>query len=165
MLKNAKLRTKLIAGFLAIAALATIIGITGYFGLNKSSQHIENIGLNKMPAIRYVLMLNGLQAGIRSAERIIYNPLYSLQDRKEQYQILEKAWKEVDEIWANYEKLSRCEEIDKLWQAISPVWAQWKKNHFENMKLVYEKDRLEENNREQNQEKIKEIEKKISGNR
>ena len=50
-MKNIRIGTKLIGGFLLVALLALLLGMVGFLGINELSEDLEDFGSNRIPAL------------------------------------------------------------------------------------------------------------------
>jgi len=68
-----KIRTKLIASFIVVAAICAAVGGMGILGLNKTTSSVEEIGVVRLPSVQslQVIKLGGLE--IRESLRTMLN--------------------------------------------------------------------------------------------
>lgn len=144
MLKKMKLGTKILGGFVIMAAIATVIGLWGYFSLDKSEKSINSIGNNAMPAVRYLMAINVAANKIWVGERGLANVKMTADPavRKAQYVWMDDNWKSAEENWRSYEALPRSSVEDQNWRDFASLWQSWKTEHAKVRQQAEEYDRM-----------------------
>jgi methyl-accepting chemotaxis protein len=141
MLSKFKLATKLTGGFVIVALIGVLIGVTGLLGLGGALKGLNEIGEDCLPSVSSLLRISESQNRIWVGERGLTNP--RMRDtRREQYTLLDKAWKESEDAWKLYEPLPRARDEDDLWKKFTPLWDDWKKAHQTVRSLAEEEDKL-----------------------
>jgi methyl-accepting chemotaxis protein len=135
-----KLHTKLIGGFLIVAAVTLFVGALGYFNVKKLGSALYEVGAIRLPSIQGLALINEAQTCVDSAENALLCEDLDEQARKEQYQRIAEAWKRVDEGLKTYEPLPQTTEEEKTWKEFVPAWQAWKKDHETYMQLCKEYD-------------------------
>jgi hypothetical protein len=69
MFKNLRLGTKIIAGFLAVTAIAGVMGIVGYAGMNQIMAQTDEIMGNRFPSVQSLLIMSEAQNAVLAGER------------------------------------------------------------------------------------------------
>ena len=138
-MKNMKLSTKLIGGFVIVAVIAAIIGGVGLWSLNAAKIARDEIAWVFLPGIDALGTMNEALTAISRAERIL-----CLEKDAEiinrQYVRLEAAWKHVNEGWKIYEPLPHSPDEAVLWKKLLQSWDIWKKSHQDVISLVKKGD-------------------------
>ena len=138
-MKNMKLSTKLIGGFVIVAVIAAIIGSVGFWSLNAAKIARDEIAWVFLPGIYALGTMNEAVTAISRAERIL-----CLEKDAEiinrQYVRLEAAWKHVNEGWKIYEPLPHSPDEAVLWKKLLQSWDIWKKSHQDVISLVKKGD-------------------------
>jgi methyl-accepting chemotaxis protein len=144
MLRGLKLRTKIIAGFLLVTAIAGLMGIVGYQGMGRMMLVVNNELLGKgLPSIRNILVLKEAQQAVLVGERgLIIRRMMDPAIRKAQYAYRDAALKRAQESWKEYAALPRTVEEEALWKEFVSRWEQWRTGHQQVVALSLEKDRL-----------------------
>lgn len=123
-MEHLTLRTKLIGGFLLMALITLLVGYGGLSGLLKVTGHLQNIENKNMPGIENLLIINRAQAAIKASELALLNQQLDTQ-RQRQYQIMDRAWKDVKQAWKIYAALHKTEQEQRLWMEFIPAWNSW----------------------------------------
>jgi methyl-accepting chemotaxis protein len=129
-MKNLTLKAKLFAGFGCVAAITLLVGIIGYYGLVKTSNAIEDIGLVRLPSMDSLMVISEAQTAITSAQRTILIPeVYKSSGGIErENKNIASAWERVDKALKIYEPLSQTNEEAAVWKQFQPAWEAWKKD-------------------------------------
>lgn len=144
MLRGMKLRTKIIAGFLLVTAIAGLMGIVGYLGMGRV-MFMMNTGLlgKGLPSIQNILVLKEAQQAVLVGERgLLVRRMMDPPIRKAQYAYCDAALKRAQESWKAYAALPRTAEEEALWKEFVPRWEQWRTGHQKVVALSMEKDLL-----------------------
>ena len=143
MLKNVKIGTKLIIAFCAVIAIAVIIGLAGYWGMNGIMKGTDELAEVCMPSVETLLIISEAQTAIAKGEVELANRrLVTPEIRKAVYDSIEDAWKRADEHWKEYESLPKSREEEAIWKQFVSEWGLWKADHQKIMDLAREKDKL-----------------------
>ena len=143
MLKNVKLGVKIIISFGLMMAIAMIIGLVGYRGMNNVMKGTDELAEVCLPSVEHLfLMSKAHQAIARGELELINRRLTNPEIRKAAYENIEAAWKEVDEAVKTYDSLPKSPEETSLWKQLTTEWEQWKSGHIKVMNLSQAKDRL-----------------------
>ena len=134
-----KLSVKLIGSFLIVAAIATIIGVTGFWGMREAQEAQDEVAAVRLPSVYGLQVVNEAQTAIQRYERVL---VYEKDPEivKRQFSQLEEAWTRVQRGWKIYEPLPQTQEEEKLWKEFVPKWDAWKKVHQEVVELTKKGD-------------------------
>ena len=128
-MKNISLKARLI-GLLLVALLAMLmVGITGWLGLEKTSESVMEIGKVRLPSVLGLELINEGQTAVRSNNRSV---AFFENDYKAQAEFAkviknrEEVWKRIDEGWKLYEPLPQSKEEAELWTQFVREWDDWK---------------------------------------
>jgi methyl-accepting chemotaxis protein WspA len=135
MLNNLTLRKQLNAAFIFMATIVLVVALVGWTGNMRLSQRISQIGDRVFPATVAMWKVNEGQTQIQSSERSLLNPGASLEIRQKELTRIENAWKQINEGFSEYEKISRNAEEEKLYKEFQPLWQAWIETHQEYLKL------------------------------
>ena len=142
-MKNIKIRTKLLAGFILVAILSGIVGWVGYHGLKGVQAAQDEISENRLPALQSLMQLSLSQKSVWIAERGLINRRMMTKDiRKAQYEYIDNAFLLADSAWKVYESLSLTKQEKEIWTNFIPQWNNWKKEHQNVVDISIEKDKL-----------------------
>ena len=141
MLDNVKIGPKLTGGFLVVAVLAAVVGLTGYLSADLLMKHLDEIAQTRLSGVRSLLVLQESQNAVLAGERGLLNRRMFTDPkvRQAQFDYIEDAWRRADQAWAIYEPLPKSTEEAQVWKEFVPVWAAWKNAHLAMMKQSGEK--------------------------
>jgi methyl-accepting chemotaxis protein len=128
MLKNLRIGTKLVASFLAVAAIALVIGVVGYRATGDLGEHLAEVADVRLPSVLGLEIMNEAQTAIQRAERTLLLPL-DAETRTAQHAQLRGSWASAERGWKIYEPLPQTREEEELWRRFVPAWGAWKKVH------------------------------------
>ncbi|MBI5593658.1 MAG: MCP four helix bundle domain-containing protein [Deltaproteobacteria bacterium] len=138
-MKNMKLSTKLIGGFVIVAVIAAIIGVVGFWSLNVAKTAQDDAAAVFLPSIYGLEVMNEAQTAILLAERTLCYEK-DAEIVKRQNNNLDAAWKRVDEGWKIYEPLRQTADEEVVWKKLVQEWGGWKKSHQDVISLVKKGD-------------------------
>ena len=125
-------------GFGLVAVIALMLGLTGYYGATQSSQSIMEIGENRLPSLKALLVISEAQTAVDSGENVLLSPILDAKGREAQHQRFVAAKQRADAAWKIYEPLPQTPEEEATWKLFAPAWAQWEKDHDDYVKQVRE---------------------------
>ncbi len=115
MLANMSLKFKLIGSFCIVALLLCVVGVVGYQGTAGGRAQINQIGTVEFPSLASLTEIQDGQMKVRLLCNAILNPVYPA-DRKAVYRgDIANYWKQIDEGWAEYDKLPKPPELALAW--------------------------------------------------
>ncbi|MFA6241266.1 MAG: methyl-accepting chemotaxis protein [Candidatus Hydrogenedentales bacterium] len=120
-----KLGTKLMVSFLAIAAVAAIIGGIGVYNLNSLDNSLMTIGETSMPSVQALLTITNKMEVQRTANRALMSVHTPKDARNRATQSRDNALKEMLAQWEVYEKLERSPEQQKMWDDFKTAFKPW----------------------------------------
>jgi methyl-accepting chemotaxis protein len=139
-LKNVKIGTKLIGGFIIVAIIATIIGFVGYRGTQKAASS-QNLAMEDiLPGIQAISSLSDAQMSIDDEDNALLAVNATTEMRNESYQRIIDFKKSADEAWKIYEQLPKTTEESDLWKEFGSAWEAWWIQNEEYIKLVHNYD-------------------------
>ncbi|MBX7117673.1 MAG: MCP four helix bundle domain-containing protein, partial [Gemmatimonadaceae bacterium] len=120
MLERYRIGTKLTGGFIVVAAMVILVGLTGIYSMRRLHAAADEIGSGAMPAQRALSRVEvGLQ-GMRRSELALLSSKASADEIAYQANLedLDRALKEdLDAGIGSYEPLARDAVEDSLWHA------------------------------------------------
>ncbi len=125
-----KIGTKLIGSFVVVAAICGIVGGIGYYGLSKTADSIEEIGVVRLPSIQSLQIVKQGGTAIRVAQNALLDsnniePAFI----EGQFANIAQAREEYEAAWKVYEPLPQTPEETELWKQFVPAWEQWRKEN------------------------------------
>jgi methyl-accepting chemotaxis protein len=142
-LKNVKIGTKLIGGFLIVALIAAIIGFVGYNGMSKIGKSQDDVATVLLPSIQALLTIDEAQTAIIAGERGLVNEkMMNREVRQAQYKYIADAFERADVAWKIYEPLPQSADETVEWKEFVPLWKKWKNEVQKTIQLSEEKDKM-----------------------
>ena len=135
---NLKIGTRLLTGFGTIAAIALALGLTGYYGAVNSSRTVMEVGTNRLPSLKALLIISEAKTAVDSAENALLSPSLDVTGRESQYQRFADAKQSADEARKIYEPLPQTPEEAIVWKEFVPAWDRWWQDHEDYVKRVRE---------------------------
>ncbi len=119
-MKNLKIGAKLIIGFGAVTLFLLITGITGFLGVYNLEESISNIGLNRIPDLRNLLLINRERWTIRSQTLDVWT-YENVPDSQNEYRKIldqkDKSQKIVEEALSDFLKVERQSDRGRMLSA------------------------------------------------
>lgn len=126
-----RLSTKLISGFLLVAAIATIIGLVGFFSVRTMKDNINDIGMVQLPSIEGLSLVKANLTAIKGAVASLTNPNLSGEDRANLIKSVEQARAGYKKGMDIYEPLPQTQEGAAVWKETVAAIDEWKKANNE----------------------------------
>jgi methyl-accepting chemotaxis protein len=142
MFQKIRLSVKLISGFLAVAALATSIGLVGFFSLRTMRTHVNNIGGVYLPSVQDLSQIKASLEELCWSLSNLLNPNLSEQERQEQYARIDAARQEYGKAAEAYEALPQSREESEAWQQLKTAIADWRKMNEKSLSSCHNLDKL-----------------------
>ena len=140
-MKNLKIGVKLVGGF---SAVALIVLVVGYFGLNGSSRlgrAVSNIADDALPSVASLYQVSVGMNQIDGQENLLLVTSTSASERKSLYGSFDPAKKQIDDGRMVYEPIARGTEEDTAWKKFVGAYDTWWKDHLELLRLFTEYDK------------------------
>ena len=133
-MNNLSIRLKLIMLVLFLSIALVVVGLVGNYGIQKTSESIDQIGSTRLPSIVGLSIINEGQTAIRLANRdmLLYQNDYNAQAKfAEIIKNKQKIFERIDKGWAIYEPLPQEPEEAEVWREFVPAWNLWKQGQLE----------------------------------
>ncbi len=133
-MNNLSIRLKLIMLVLFLSIALVVVGLVGNYGIQKTSESIDQIGSTRLPSIVGLSIINEGQTAIRLANRdmLLYQNDYNAQAKfAEIIKNKQKIFERIDKGWAIYEPLPQEPEEAEVWREFVPAWSLWKQGQLE----------------------------------
>ncbi len=130
-----KIDRKLMGGFMVLALMTMIVGLTGWAGLKQIEKAHRELVAVEFPSILGLTNLLKTQRNIQGCERVL---LYEKDPEiiRQQHQTLAESWVNAEQAWQSYESLPHSPTESQTWQDLIPRWHEWKATHQQIMGLV-----------------------------
>ncbi|MHC4487828.1 MAG: methyl-accepting chemotaxis protein [Planctomycetota bacterium] len=145
------IRKKLIWSFLAMAVITEVLGVVGYYGVNKGAVSIRKMGSIRLPSMQSILAISGGQTAIDAAEKTLLCRNIDLAARSQEYGSIEAIWQRVENARKTYQSLPHTDKETVVWNKVVLAWNEWKKDHEEYIRLSKEYDKYVESEAKANQ--------------
>ena len=139
---NVTTKSKLICGFLTVAAITACVGGIGYWGVHRLTANVHEVGEVRLPSIDALRTIKGRAENIRGTLRTLAMPNLSPEMRQRQVKNMEAAREAYEAAWAKYEPLPQTPEEAKLWGEFVPAWEAWRGENNKVLDLFTQFDRL-----------------------
>ncbi len=135
--KSMTIGKKLTAAFLGVAAIALIIGIVGYVGIERTRSNLHNVGINRIPDLQHLAVLNTQRMAIRAQTFDVWTQKDTQHDVavdayrriREQRQA---SWRAVDEAMAALKSVPRQSERGRdLMARLDQQYQAWRDGYEE----------------------------------
>jgi methyl-accepting chemotaxis protein WspA len=143
MMQNKSLESRLFTGFMFVGIIVLIVGIIGWTGNARLSGHIKSLSTNSIPSILGLWKVNEGQTQIESSERALLDVELNIPGREAELARIQRAWKQIDEGFKQYEPAPRTEEEQKVYQQLLTAWGKWKQDHEDLLKINQEYQSLD----------------------
>ncbi|WP_045222033.1 MCP four helix bundle domain-containing protein, partial [Desulfonatronum thioautotrophicum] len=109
-MKNIRIGVKLVGGFVIVALITLILGILGWYGIDKLSDDMEYIGTNRIPDLQALAVLNTQRMVIRAQTLDVLVQENDPNLTSEMQRIMaerRQSWNLVDEAWHTFSSIPR----------------------------------------------------------
>lgn len=140
-MKNMKLGTKIMLGFMAVAMITLALGILGYYGAVKNNQTIEEIGDVRLPSVENLFEIKQNAENIRGTLRTLALPGLPVEMRQRQFDNLARARENYEKALKAYESLPQTPDLAALWKDFLSAWNAWQEEVRKAIELCKQVDR------------------------
>ena len=150
-ISSMSLRTKLFGGFSLGALVTAIIGTIGFMTISGLKTDIEDIGLNNLPSVMSLNIINEAQTAVDGAENALLYQGNSDEDVAALFKKFDAIEKRVADALKIYDPLPRDANEEAMYRDFKETWAKWWADHLTYVGLVkaYRADRTDENYKKQ----------------
>lgn len=135
-----KIRTKLIAGFLAVALIVAAVGVIGYNATNRMYNVLGEFTGRRLPSVQALLVISEAQTAIDdSVNRIVLNATHGI-EYKEQLKNIEDTLTKADSEWEIYAAMPTTKEEEKIKGDFLTFWNVWKSSIDDFVELANQYD-------------------------
>ncbi len=129
MFSTLTVRTKILA-LLAVAVVALLVVVfIAFAGLKTQGEMLNELGKNRMPSVRALMVINEGQTALRSSSRHIDSMGMFPEDANEiaaEVKRKQDVWSTVDAAWKTYDALPQEPEEADVWKTFVKQWETWK---------------------------------------
>lgn len=123
---NLSLRGKLLASFGAMVLLASALGFLGYRTADRSSRTVEELGLQRLPAVGAIKTIKEASGAVKEALMRMLNLDLAVEERQRATQIVADARARYGKAWEEFEALPHSTEEQAQWKALGEIWVTWR---------------------------------------
>jgi len=125
-MKNLKLGVKLIGGFSVVAAITLVVGLIGWWGVDKLDRDLTEIGDVRLPSIEELLKVELIMEEIMVVQRTMMTEQIDLEQRQRYMTRLQEHWRRLDQTWARFLELPATDEEVRLSKQFEQQLAEWR---------------------------------------
>jgi methyl-accepting chemotaxis protein len=135
MFAKMKTGTKILAGFGIAIVITIVVGVVGYWGINRVNYYADRTATIRLPSVENLQIVNEAQTAINAAENALLCKTLDDAGRQQRYERIKLAWDRADKAWKIYEPLPQTKEEEAKWKEFVPAWSEWKRDHEEYLRL------------------------------
>ena len=135
-MKTVSIKSKLLIAFIAVAILASIIGLVGYTGMQQVMKAQTEISDVRLPSIQSLLIISEAQTAVDAAENMLLARNATQAMRNNSYSRFDDAEDRFQEAWEIYEPLPQTVEEAKVWKEFVRAWGKWWDLHKTGVQLA-----------------------------
>ncbi len=121
-MKNLRLGTKLIGGFLIVALIVGVVGAIGWFGAVTLDNRIEEIGEVRLPSVSNLLVIEVEVFAIATAMRSLLSPRLPVEIREQQFANIESSRRRIGLAWDAFAVLPQTDDEAVMWNRFVPEY-------------------------------------------
>ncbi|WP_442940420.1 methyl-accepting chemotaxis protein [Nostoc sp.] len=129
MFKNMTLQIRLISSFLFMGLIVLTMALLGWFTTNGLNQYINILEKDSIPSVSGIWKINEGQTQIQSAERLLFDPEVTINERQGAIAQIQDAWKQINEGVKQYEETPLTEQEKKEYDILKEQLDAWKQAH------------------------------------
>lgn len=121
-----KISTKLISGFLLVAAICGVVGIAGFRGLGKVSDVVEELATVRMEGMNIISHINSEQLKIAENGAQLIQEGLALDRRLALYKEISDRFGKAEGLIVKFAELPKSAIEEQAWSEFTPAWSSWK---------------------------------------
>ncbi len=129
-MKDIKLLTKLIGGFVLVALIVVGVGYFGVTGVARLSGQLDAVGKVVFPSATNVLRMRLAMTEIHSAEQALLRKGIGDSERQSTYNEIGAAKKDIDAARQAYDSIPKSPSEKALWDRFNSTWDSWWNGHM-----------------------------------
>lgn len=137
-MKNLKLSSKLIGGFLVMAAILLVGGLVGFSGMTIVNGHLKDFVNVRVPETYQLSVIADQQQNVLAMEQALLIPetINNATEKEKRLKSIEESWNRADAAWKQYDQLPQTEEAVTAGKKLKMAWAGWRKADQEFVGLI-----------------------------
>ncbi|GAB6057735.1 methyl-accepting chemotaxis protein [Desulfonatronum parangueonense] len=141
-LANLNIGKKLGWGFGLLVGIAVLLGLVGHYGISRTEQALHDIGSHRLQGVTSLLEIKAEAEKLRGAQRILGIPGVSIQDRRQQYELMQVMNRRLLAAQEIFSSLDHDPRDAELWREFTTAWDAWQAESAIFMDLSREFDAL-----------------------
>ncbi len=129
MFKNMNLQARLTSSYLFMGSIVLVVALVGWFTNSQLSQQVDVLTRNHIPSISALWSINEGQTQIQSAERLLFDPQITKEERKRALAQIKKAWEQINEGFKQYEVTPLGQDEKEQYAKFKQNFTAWKQAH------------------------------------
>jgi len=142
-MKNLRLNTKLLGGFIVVAIITLAVGYLGWSGTNNLTGHLTAVGKQSLPSIQYLLTIQKNIESVLTAQNALLNPVLSSDLRKKQFDRIAQAREKYQKAWNAFDALPKNGEEAKVWEQTKQAVEVWREENNKFFNLAKSLDKVD----------------------
>lgn len=126
-MKNLKIGTKMISGFVVVAIITLIVGAIGWRGIDTLDGHLTEVGQVRLPSIEDLMSTEINMEEIMVIHRTMMSEQINLEQRQRYLASLNEQWKNLDQTWAHFKEFPATDEEVRLSNEFEKQLADWRR--------------------------------------
>ncbi len=141
-----RIRTKLISGFLVVALIVAIVGVTGYYAICRMYEMQKEFIERRLPSVQSLLIISEAQTSINDSINLILLNVINEKDYGMQLRNIDNAFKRIGDEWEAYTAMPAMTEEEKVQKEFILLWNVWEANikNFVELANQYEMSQSED---------------------
>lgn len=127
--KKQSMASQLKLAFLGMGGLAMLVALLGLRSTASLSNHIRELGENRLPSVDGLWKINEGQTQIQAAENAILTPGATALKRQQELRRIDGAWRQINAGFRQYEATGSSAEEKQLYNDFKRSWADWEAEH------------------------------------
>jgi methyl-accepting chemotaxis protein len=142
-MKQSKLSTKLLGGFLCVALITLGVGYLGWSSAINLTGHLTTVGKQSLPSIQNLLTVQKNLEAIRTAQNALLNPILNTEMRQQQMERVAQARDNYQKAFKIYDVLPKHSEDAKIWEQTKRAVEVWREENNKFFNLTKDLDKAE----------------------
>ncbi len=135
MVRKLSLQTSLMGSFGFMGAIVLIVGLVGWSGVSRLSQHLNILMDNSLPSIDGLWKVSEGQTQIKASQEALLNAQFSQKEKQAELQHIKETWQRIKEGFSEYEATPTVEGEGDAYEQFLKSWDQWTQDHEEFLRL------------------------------
>jgi methyl-accepting chemotaxis protein len=120
-----KIGLKLVLSFASVSAICAAVGAIGFWSLSRTTNVIEDVGLEKLPGVQALLTIESSAAHLEAAQRTLLDMGVPMEERLALYGEIAEDEKRYADAWEAYDSLRKADREGEMWTAMASVSTEW----------------------------------------